>query len=282
MKVLVTGANGYLGSGVVKKLLDMGVTVIATDMATTHIDSRARIYQCNLFEIANPFEYFEEPEVIVHMAWRDGFIHNSINHILDLHKHYEFLLKMCTGGVRKISVLGSMHEIGFHEGSIDEDTPTDPRTLYGISKDTLRQLTKLMCAEQNTEYQWLRGYYIVGTSDNGASIFSKIIQSEKDGKEKFPFTTGQNQFDFIDYDMFCDLLSKVVLQDDVCGVINICSGKPERLSDRIETFLKENNLNIRLEYGVFPERPNESKAIWGNDKKLNLALESYYRRQNES
>lgn len=30
-KILVTGANGYLGKGVVKQLLDDGIEVIATD-----------------------------------------------------------------------------------------------------------------------------------------------------------------------------------------------------------------------------------------------------------
>lgn len=32
MKILVTGANGYLGKGVVKQLLDDGVSVVATDL----------------------------------------------------------------------------------------------------------------------------------------------------------------------------------------------------------------------------------------------------------
>lgn len=43
MRVLVTGANGYLGKGVVKSLLDDGVEVIATDFRDAHIDKRATI-----------------------------------------------------------------------------------------------------------------------------------------------------------------------------------------------------------------------------------------------
>ena len=37
MKILVTGANGYIGSKVVKKFLDLGQEVIATDFLSTHI-----------------------------------------------------------------------------------------------------------------------------------------------------------------------------------------------------------------------------------------------------
>ena len=40
MKVLVTGANGYLGQGVVKELLDKGHEVVAVDMVTQNIDDR--------------------------------------------------------------------------------------------------------------------------------------------------------------------------------------------------------------------------------------------------
>lgn len=39
-------------------------------------------------------------------------------------------------------------------------------------------------------------------SEFGCSIFSKITAAEKEGKTEFPFTMGQNQFDFIDYDRF--------------------------------------------------------------------------------
>lgn len=52
------------------------------------------------------------------------------------------------------------------------------------------------------------------------------------------------------------------------GIINICSGRPEKLSDRVERFIKENQYNIHLEYGAFPDRTYDSKAVWGNNKKI--------------
>ena len=41
MKILVTGANGYLGQGIVHQILDDGHTVIAADFKTDHVDDRA-------------------------------------------------------------------------------------------------------------------------------------------------------------------------------------------------------------------------------------------------
>lgn len=270
MKILVTGANGYLGKGVVKSLLDDGVEVIATDFKDDHIDKRAKIVRGDLFSVEDPYTYFGEPDAVLHMAWRDGFVHKSVNHINDLPKHYEFLHKMIECGVKQVATMGTMHEIGFFEGSINESTPCNPQSKYGISKNALRRLVELDCKDKGTIFQWLRGFYIVGNSNDGSSIFSKIVQAAEKGQKEFPFTMGLNQFDFLDYDIFCRYVADVVEQTDVNGIINICSGRPEKLADRVERFIKENYLDIRLQYGKFPDRPYDSKAIWGDNFKIRV------------
>ncbi|MCR5226136.1 MAG: NAD(P)-dependent oxidoreductase [Eubacterium sp.] len=273
MKVLVTGANGYLGRGVVECLLNYGHHVIATDFNTDYVDDRAEIIKCDIFSnTSNPYEYFKEPDVLLHLAWRDGFVHYSDAHIEDLPKHYEFIKAFAESKVSKIVAMGSMHEIGFYEGCIKEDTPCNPTTPYGISKNSLRELTNMFCKQNNKEFQWLRGYYIVGNSKYGSSIFSKITAAEEEGKEFFPFTMGLNQFDFIDYEDFCEQVARTVEQNEVLGVINICSGRPERLADRVERFIKENGYKIKLKYGAFPDRPYDSKAVWGDSSKIDIIM----------
>lgn len=274
MKILVTGANGYLGQGIVKHILDCGNEVIAADFRLDHVDARAVLKPCNLFELEDPFNYFDKPDVLLHLAWRDGFVHYSDSHIDDLPKHYSFLKKFAESEVKTIAVMGSMHEIGFFEGSIEEDTPCKPTTPYGISKNALRELCKMLCEQNKKKYQWLRGYYIVGNSRYGNSIFSKITAAEAEKKSEFPFTMGQNQFDFIDYDDFCEQVARTVSQDKVLGVINICSGHPEKLADRVERFIKENGYMIKLKYGAFPDRTYDSKAVWGSNEKISEIMNS--------
>lgn len=274
MRILVTGANGYLGQGIVRELLDRGAEVIATDLKMDRVDERADKRECNIFSLESPFEYFGKPDVLLHLAWRDGFVHYSDAHIEDLPKHVRFLTSFAKAGTDKIAVMGSMHEIGFFEGSINENTPCNPMTPYGISKNALRQLTAMLCSQNGNKYQWLRGYYIVGNSKYGSSIFSKIVQAEEEGKKEFPFTMGLNQFDFIDYDDFCRQVAATVMQDEVLGIINICSGHPEKLSDRVERFIKENGYSIKLKYGAFPDRPYDSKAVWGDGSKIEQILKA--------
>ena len=268
MKILVTGANGYLGQGIVKAILDRGHEVVAADFAVQNVDDRAVKKACNLFEIEDPYMYFEQPDVLLHLAWRDGFVHYSDAHIVDLPNHYAFLQKMAKSDVKTISTMGSMHEIGFFEGSIDENTPCKPESFYGIAKNALREVAKVYCKQNGKTFQWLRGYYIVGNSKFGSSIFSKITAAAEEGKKTFPFTMGLNQFDFINYEDFCEQVAAACTQVEVNGIINICSGRPEKLADRVERFIKENDYDIKLEYGKFPDRPYDSKAVWGNSSKI--------------
>lgn len=272
MKILVTGANGYLGQGIVKAILDKGHNVIATDFNLDNVDQRATKIDENIFEIKNPYEYFDKPDVLLHLAWRDGFVHYSSAHIDDLPKHYDFIKKIIEEGCKHIAVLGSMHEIGFFEGCVNENTPCHPLTPYGIGKNALRDLTKMVCGQNDAIFQWLRGYYIVGNSKFGCSIFSKLTSAENAGQIEFPFTLGQNQYDFIDYDVFAKQVAATICQEKINGIVNICSGKPEKLADRVERFIRDNNYNIKLKYGAFPDRPYDSKAIWGDDTKIKKIL----------
>ena len=272
-KILVTGAGGYIGQHVVKALLDKGAAVIATDIRLDDVDDRATKIQKNIFEEnENIFTEMGSPDVCLHMAWRDGFIHNSEKHIEDLDSHYKFISNMMKGGLKQIAVMGSMH--GYYEGAIDENTPTNPLSLYGIAKNTLRQLTFLLGKNENVIVQWIRGFYIFGDDLKNNSIFKKIVEAEQEGKTEFPFTSGKNKYDFLSiYDM-ADQIAEIVLQDKINGIINSCTGQPMTLAEKVESFIKENNFKIKLKYGAYPDRPYDSPGIWGDATKINEIMKA--------
>lgn len=268
-RILVTGAGGYIGRHVVKALLDNGQDVIASDLRLNDVDSRAEHIETNLFESdSNIYSTLGKPDVCLHMAWRDGFKHNSDNHMGDLSSHYRLIKNMLDGGLPQIAVMGTMHEVGYWEGAIDEHTPCHPASMYGIAKNALREATLMLAQEHNATAQWLRAYYIVGDDLRGSSIFSKLLQAAHDGKPSFPFTTGKNKYDFIDVDELARQISAAVSQQEVTGIINCCTGNPISLAERVEQYIKDNNLNITLDYGAFPDRPYDSPGVWGDATKI--------------
>jgi len=271
--VMVTGAGGYIGRHLVKNLLDLNNHVIAIDFVTDDIDDRAEKHIIDIFnEQDNLYSRIGKPDVMIHLAWKDGFQHNSRAHMENLSDHYSFVMSMIKQGLKQVVIMGSMHEVGYFEGEINEDTPTNPRSLYGISKDSLRRSLTLELENTDTVLQWVRAYYILGDDEKNSSIFTKLIQAEKEGKELFPFTTGMNEYDFIDVDTLGMQIAKIANQKTVDGVINCCSGKPQRLKDVVEGFIKEKGFSIKLEYGVFPDRPYDSPLVYGNADKINKIL----------
>lgn len=266
MKVLVTGANGYIGRKVVQRLVEFGCDVVATDFSCDQIESKCVKMPCDLFSIENPFEYFGKPDSVVHLAWKDGFNHASLAHLDYLPNHFNFCKKFADAGVKKLNVMGSMHEVGFYEGAIDENTVCKPLSLYGVAKNALREA--LFTLKTDCHISWMRGFYIYGNDEKNNSIFTKLLQKEKEGQDKFPFTDGLNKYDFISIENLATEIVLVSIQSSVTGIVNVCSGHPLSLKDMVEDFISKNHLKIRLEYGAFPNRPYDSKLIYGDTSKI--------------
>ena len=279
MKILVTGANGYIGLHIVKTLLDKGIQVIACDLNTDEVDKRAERKNIDLFTLpdTNIYTLLGTPDVCLHLAWRNGFVHNASTHLGDLSAHYRFLTRIIDDGLPQLAVMGTMHEIGYWEGAIDENTPCNPLSMYGIAKDALRRCMIQYTQQKGCILQWLRGYYILGDDKKNNSIFCKLLLAAEEGRETFPFTTGKNKYDFITVDKLAEIISAVIMQREVTGIINCCTGQPISLAERVEQFIQEHGLKIKLEYGAFPDRPYDSPCIYGNPSKIHQILNNLNR-----
>ena len=273
--VLVTGAGGYIGRHVVLALLERGVHVKALDLRLDGVDPRAERVAADLFS-ADPeiYDRLGRPDVVLHMAWRDGFKHNSPAHLDDLPAHFHLIENLLAGGLKHLAVMGTMHEVGYWEGPIDETSPCRPASLYGISKNALRETAALLAGQHDALLQWIRAYYIVGDDKFGNSIFSKLLAAAEEGRTTFPFTTGKNRYDFISVDELARQIAAIVDQTEVTGVINACTGEPVSLAERVEAYIRDNGLDITLEYGVFPDRPYDSPGVWGDPTKIRRILAS--------
>lgn len=91
-----------------KQLCDDGMDVVAVCYPNCdNVDVRAKRIQCSIFEIDEPYDYFEKTVVVLHLACRNGFVHNDASHIDDLPKHYHFLKNCIDSGCVKNSSYGN-------------------------------------------------------------------------------------------------------------------------------------------------------------------------------
>ena len=273
MKVLVTGGGGYIGKHVVKKFLDEGHDVYVVDLKAKELDGRAKRITEPIFSgDENIYEKLGRPDVLIHLAWRGVYDHNSSTHLKDLPKHVKFLQDMINGGLKYLTVMGTMHEVGYWEGMINEDTPCNPMTMYGIAKNALRQAMMLYTKDKDVNFHWLRAYYSYGDDGGGGNIFGKLYEANEKGQEEFPFTTGKNKLDFIHVDKLMEQIYRASLQSDINGIIEVCTGEPKSLAEQVEQFMKDKNMTIKLKYGVFPDRPYDSPCVYGDATKIKAIM----------
>ncbi len=285
MKVCVTGANGYIGSHVIDWLVkNTNSDVIAVDFASTNINTSARFVNIDILGLCNDDKLYEmlgRPDVLIHLAWRDGFNHSSMAHMRDLPLHYDFITNMIKSGCNNITVMGTMHEVGYYNGQISDENPpaTNPLSLYGVAKNALRQALFSGIKQPDVSMKWLRGFYITGNDTKSKSIFSKIITMEQNGQASFPFTDGKNKYDFVDVNVLAKMISCAAMHHAQNEIINICSGTAVSLKDKVEQFLRENNFKIKPEFGAFPSRPYDSPVVYGTNAKITKIMEEFDAKQ---
>lgn len=277
-RILVTGARGYIGAHAVRALVAMGAEVVAVDRpgaARPPEDDGALHLEADIFaDSSQLLERTGAVDACLHLAWEAGFVHDAPTHMLRLSDHFRFLDGLAQAGVPQIAVLGTMHEVGYFEGMVTETTPTKPRSLYGVAKNALREALDLRLNDSPTTFQWLRCFYIYGDDARNRSVFTKLADAAASGVTTFPFNTGRNRYDFIEVGELGRQIAAVLMQTEVDGIINCCSGEPVALADRVEQYIRDKGYAMTLDYGAFPDREYDSPAIWGDASKIHKIMDA--------
>ena len=286
-KVLITGASGFIGKNLVIEFLNYldehktpfhRVQLLLSCSPRSELsisDPRICFVQEPIFSNDKDlFKRLGSPTSCIHLAWKDGFNHRSVEHMQNLSSHEKFCRTMMESGLKRLAVLGTMHEVGYWQGAIDEKTPCSPITQYGIAKNALRASLLLTAKETKCNFHWLRAFYITGDEERGNNIFSKLLEASKKGQEVFPFTTGKNKYDFINVKELARMIINCTYDNSSDRIINICSGKPVSLAEKVESFITDKGLPIKLGYGLYPDRKYDSPAIWGDSTIIERIMEN--------
>lgn len=278
MKVLVTGASGFIGNHVVQYLLLNNHEVVATSRDESKAKQKTWYDKVKYipFDITslskneNLFDFFGQPDVLIHLAW-DGLPNflDTIHIDKNLFFHYEFLKNYIESGGNHIVITGTCLEYGMQSGSLDEDMIPQPDCAYAVAKDSLRRfIVELQKKHTGLVYQWVRLFYMFGEGQYSKAILPQLELAVKKGENVFNMSGGEQLRDYLHIEKVVENISKIALQDEITGIINCCNGTPISVRKFVEDFLYKKKYTIKLNLGHYPYPSYEPMAFWGSDVKL--------------
>jgi dTDP-6-deoxy-L-talose 4-dehydrogenase (NAD+) len=277
MKILVTGATGFIGRFVIEKLLDLDCDVIAT--ATKDPAEVKNILPCfsdidyiakNLNDKEDDyFSFFKNPEALIHLSWEGLPNYKELFHIeRNLPSNYCFIKNMIEHGLNDITITGTCFEYGLQDGCLHEDMEAKPVTNYGLAKDCLRKFVYALQSKYKFSYKWLRLFYPFGPGQGAKSLYSQMMNVITTNGKEFNMSPGEQLRDYLPVETMAGYIVTVALQNNVGGIINCCSGKPVSVRSFVEDFFKQHNYPIKLNLGYYPYPDYEPLAFWGDTGKL--------------
>jgi nucleoside-diphosphate-sugar epimerase len=269
VKILLTGAAGFIGSHIARQLVREGHEVHAlvrpqTDLwRIEDIRDSLRFVQGDLLD---PSFILHSPsfESCIHLAWYvepDKYLHSPLNKdwveaSLRLARHLK------DTGCRRFVAAGTCFEYATSEPPQSESTPTMPSTVYVQSKLELFHALQSI----GMDFAWVRFFYQYGPYEDPRRLMPVVINLLRRGQEA-KLVTGDRIRDYLHIE---DVASAVcaVAQSKLNGAVNIGSGAPVTVRDialKIGALLDRVDL---IKLGALPWSPTEPMHLVADNTKL--------------
>jgi nucleoside-diphosphate-sugar epimerase len=255
-RYFITGATGYIGQALTKQLEKSADNTICALVKSRSGNSaawnkpRSNFLEVNLEDrsFTLPSNLILNDSVLLDLAWDFSGRPNEEQ----VEDHVHLAAAAIKSGVQKIVSLGTLFELGFDQGEVNEDSIRLGKSVHGLAKSLLHDSLKQLCEQKGASLLWPRVHYVYGEDLRSRSIFGKILSTPK----PFLLDPRVGKFDFIELD---DLVKKIefLLKVPSEGTIDIGSGEPQTFREFLNVWLTKNN---RIPSDYLPEE-SESTLI---------------------
>lgn len=275
IRLLITGARGFVGRNVLQPMLDAGAEVHATTSAPQvpaefaglriawhHADLRVSGASARLIGEVRPTH-------VLHTAWvtAHGSYWTSDENLLWVAATAEMIHAFGRASGQRFVLAGTCAEYDWAYGFLSEDiTPERPHTLYGTAKLAAHKL--LMAAARQYRFSAATGrvFFAYGPHDNAQRIIPYACRTLARGEEA-RFSSGTQLRDFLHVSDIGRGFAKLLLSD-LDGACNISSGSPEALIEIVKIIGAIAGEDAKLRFGALVDRPDDPPLILGDNRKL--------------
>lgn len=269
MRVILTGASGFIGRYVLDSIRKREIEVIA--IGRTKPDKDVPFIRIDLINFREYLSLFQQvkPTHLIHLAWyvEHGKFWNSPMNLRWLEVTVRLVEAFCLSGGRNVVIAGTYAEYDWSHGYCLEDrTPLNPTTFYGTVKDATRRLVMAICDQYRVACAWARIFLPFGIGESHGRLIPSLIQVFH-GK-RAPFGVNSNVYrDFV-YAPDVGEAFFTLLKTGAKGVYNVCTSEPTRLSEVVNTIASFIGADPTSVLTLPSERPGEPPFIVGDNQKL--------------
>jgi len=261
MRVLLTGATGFIGSNCLPLLLEAGYEVhaVAPDGVEPG-DARACWHTADLLDSTQIHTLMDEvrPSHLLHFAWfvAPGEFWRSTENLRWLQSGLDLAREFAdAGGIRSV-MAGTCAEYARSTEPVAEGvTPLRPSTLYGACKTALHVSSSAYLAERGVSSAWGHIFYLYGPRERPGRLVPSVVHALTEG-DTFVCEHPDDVRDFLHVEDVGNAFV-ALLGSQVEGAVNICSGEATRVGDLVATVAEAAGRPDLVEY-----RSTEAGASW--------------------
>ncbi|MEA2634878.1 MAG: hypothetical protein QOH92_1645 [Chloroflexota bacterium] len=275
MRILVTGAAGFVGARTVRRLVGEGHDVGALLRPG---GQRARLegvepitpIECDLADqdaVGRALAAWK-PDACIHLAWYavPGKYLDARENLDCLEMSLGLLEVLARSGCRHIVMTGTCAEYDTDLGYLRESGPTRPATLYAATKLSLGTMAAIRAVQLGITLSWARLFYLYGPQEDGRRMVPSLIRALLERKP-FKATSGRQVRDYLHVDDVASALGRLATTG-AGGTFNVCSGDPVQVRDLMATLGRLAGQPDVIRFGELPDRDWEPPFICGDSSRL--------------
>lgn len=270
------GSGGFIGRNLVETLLcDPDVTVTGFGRTARNTNKNVQFIEGNIEDSTILARALRNQDIIYHLISQTIPSSSWDNPLLEIDNNLQPSIKLielaAAAGVQKICFASSGGTVyGLNDSVLNEDSPTDPFSPYGIIKRTIESFLEYARHRYGVNYDIYRISNAYGEGQDvskGLGFINTILENIVNGRPVVVYGNGENVRDFIHVVDVGKLLARSVsLNLGASNIFNISSNNPISLNDLLALMKQVTSVDFEIQYRA--NRLNDNKKVILDNSKI--------------